>query len=76
MHRSGNDLEAADGAGGSGDRRASLDAAQLGSTDDYGSSGSMPLFVRYGQGSETVMSRSHGDLAGTHFPRSASSYHM
>lgn len=76
VHRSGNDLEAADGAGADGDRRSSLDAAQLGSMDDYGSSGSMPLFVRYGQGNETVLSRSHGDLAGMHFPRSASSYHL
>lgn len=38
--------------------------------DDYGSSGSMPLFVRGGAGTETVMSRSHGELPGSHFPPS------
>ena len=32
--------------------------------DDYGSSGSMPLFVRGGAGTETVMSRSHTEAPG------------
>ena len=36
--------------------------------DDYGSSGSMPLFVRGGAGTETVMSRSHTEAPGA-FPR-------
>ena len=35
--------------------------------DDYGSSGSMPLFVRGGAGTETVMSRSHTEAPGA-FP--------